>query len=201
MLTASGLAFIAGTFDQHLRAFDVESGKELWSAPLPAGAQALPMTYEIGGRQYVVIAAGGHDRLHSTMGDYVVAFALPGASAALRDTAVRRLDGDWVGEIHIGDARSGMSVSLRTVGDSMAAEARLDSVQITGPVTARRQGQAVTVSFPIFYPAKQNCTAVVTTTLELWNRGTLLEGGGSVNGACADHGHQNAAFVFRRRGG
>ena len=201
MLTASGLAFIAGTFDQHLRAFDVESGKELWSAPLPAGAQALPMTYEIGGRQYVVIAAGGHDRLHSTMGDYVVAFALPGASAASRDTAVRRLDGDWVGEIHIGDARSGMSVSLRTVGDSMAAEARLDSVQITGPVTARRQGQAVTVSFPIFYPAKQNCTAVVTTTLELWNRGTLLEGGGSVNGACADHGHQNAAFVFRRRGG
>jgi quinoprotein glucose dehydrogenase len=77
LLTESGLVFIAGTYDQHIRAFDIETGAELWSAPLPAAAHALPMTYTIGGRQYVVIAAGGHDRLHSTMGDYVLAFALP----------------------------------------------------------------------------------------------------------------------------
>ena len=49
----------------------------LWSGELPAGAQATPMTYRTaGGRQLVVIAAGGHSALRSKMGDYVVAFAL-----------------------------------------------------------------------------------------------------------------------------
>ncbi len=60
IVTASGLVFIAGTTDPHLRAFDIESGKELWKAELPASGNATPMTYEINGKQYVVIAAGGH---------------------------------------------------------------------------------------------------------------------------------------------
>jgi quinoprotein glucose dehydrogenase len=52
--------------DNHIRAFDVESGVELWRADLPAGGQATPMTYVAGGRQYLVIAAGGHNRLGTT---------------------------------------------------------------------------------------------------------------------------------------
>src|SRR3989475_9433888 len=68
LLTASGLVFIAGTFDQHLRAFDVETGRELWSAALPAAGHALPMAYVAEGRQYVVVAAGGHDRRPPTNG-------------------------------------------------------------------------------------------------------------------------------------
>jgi quinoprotein glucose dehydrogenase len=199
LLTGSGLLFIAGTFDAHLRAFDVETGKELWRAPLPAGGNAMPMTYIAGGRQYVVISAGGHDRLHTTMGDYVLAFTLPGPGAPVPDTTPGRLAGDWVGEMHIGDARFGMVVNLHALGDSLVATARLDSVQITGPVTARRSGRGVTVSFPLLYPSKNGCTAVITTTLEQWNSGSLLEGGGSLDGACADRGHQEAAFVFRRR--
>jgi quinoprotein glucose dehydrogenase len=77
--TASGLTFIAASLDGHLRAFDTETGKELWRAELPAGGQATPMTYQAGpqGKQYIVIAAGGHARLGSKLGDYVVAFALP----------------------------------------------------------------------------------------------------------------------------
>jgi quinoprotein glucose dehydrogenase len=76
--TASGLVFIAGTTDPHLRAFDIESGKELWKAELPASGNATPMTYEISGKQYVVIAAGGHQRIpEEAQGDAVVAFALP----------------------------------------------------------------------------------------------------------------------------
>ena len=63
--------------DQYVRAFDIESGAELWQAKLPAGGQATPMTYVAGGRQYVVIAAGGHARLGTTLGDAIVAFALP----------------------------------------------------------------------------------------------------------------------------
>ena len=75
--TAGGLVFTAAAMDDYLRAFDVESGKELWKHALPAGGQATPMTYRVDGRQYVVIAAGGHGKLGTTPGDYVLAFALP----------------------------------------------------------------------------------------------------------------------------
>jgi quinoprotein glucose dehydrogenase len=76
IVTGSGLGFVAATFDDYLRAFDVATGEELWKGRLPAGGQATPMTYAIDGRQYVVIAAGGHGGAGTTRGDYVVAFAL-----------------------------------------------------------------------------------------------------------------------------
>ncbi len=77
--TASGLVFIGASMDNYIRAFDVESGDELWRYRLPAGGQATPMTYRVGdsGKQYVLIAAGGHATLGTTLGDYVIAFALP----------------------------------------------------------------------------------------------------------------------------
>ncbi|PYP42853.1 MAG: pyrroloquinoline quinone-dependent dehydrogenase, partial [Gemmatimonadetes bacterium] len=60
IVTAGGLVFIAATLDRRIRAYDIETGKELWSAPLPAGGKATPMTFRgRSGRQYVVIAAGG----------------------------------------------------------------------------------------------------------------------------------------------
>ncbi len=77
IVTASGLVFIAAARDNLLRAFNAETGAELWAGELPAGGQATPMTYQFGGKQYVVIAAGGHGRLPSKRGDHVVAFALP----------------------------------------------------------------------------------------------------------------------------
>jgi quinoprotein glucose dehydrogenase len=78
MVTGGGLIFIGATITEtKLRAFDVDSGKELWSGDLPASAQSTPMTYSVGGKQYVVICAGGHGKAHSKMGDSVVAFALP----------------------------------------------------------------------------------------------------------------------------
>ncbi len=77
IVTAGGLIFIAAATDDVLRAVDVDSGEELWHADLPAGGQATPMTYQLNGRQYLVIAAGGHGGLDTTRGDYVVAFALP----------------------------------------------------------------------------------------------------------------------------
>jgi quinoprotein glucose dehydrogenase len=77
IVTAGGLVFIAAAMDQYLRAFDIETGKELWKGALPAGGQATPMTYQgEDGKQYVVIAAGGHGRLGTTLGDYVIAFTL-----------------------------------------------------------------------------------------------------------------------------
>ena len=81
IVTASGLVFIAAAMDDKLRAFDVRTGRELWQASLPAGGQATPMTYVADGRQFVVIAAGGHARMGTKFGDAVVAFALPAAGA------------------------------------------------------------------------------------------------------------------------
>ena len=77
VVTAGGLVFIAASMDTFLRGFDTDTGKELWKAELPAGAQAAPMTYQIRGKQYLVICAGGHGKLGTKMGDFVVAFALP----------------------------------------------------------------------------------------------------------------------------
>ncbi|HVC28308.1 MAG TPA: pyrroloquinoline quinone-dependent dehydrogenase [Gammaproteobacteria bacterium] len=77
IVTAGGLAFIAATMDDDIRAFDINTGKVLWQYKLPAGGQATPMTYAINGRQYLVIVAGGHGDGFGKRGDYVVAFALP----------------------------------------------------------------------------------------------------------------------------
>ncbi|MCP5043747.1 MAG: pyrroloquinoline quinone-dependent dehydrogenase [bacterium] len=77
--TASGLSFVAATMDDYLRAFDTETGEELWKGRLPAGGQATPLTYRTSAqdRQFVVIAAGGHALMGTKLGDYVVAWALP----------------------------------------------------------------------------------------------------------------------------
>ena len=77
IVTAGGLVFTAAAMDDRLRAFDAETGKELWSFALPAGGQATPMTYSIAGKQYLVIAAGGHGKIGTKLGDYVLAFTLP----------------------------------------------------------------------------------------------------------------------------
>ena len=76
IVTGSRLVFMGAATDNYLRAFDLGSGKELWKGRLPAGGQATPMTYAIDGRQFVVIAAGGHGGAGTTRGDYLVAFAL-----------------------------------------------------------------------------------------------------------------------------
>jgi quinoprotein glucose dehydrogenase len=72
--TAGRLVFMAGTLDRMIRGFDLDTGKKLWEASLPAGGRATPMTYESGGRQFVVIAAGGGNEFGT--GDAIVAFAL-----------------------------------------------------------------------------------------------------------------------------
>jgi quinoprotein glucose dehydrogenase len=79
VITAGGLVFIGAAMDDYLRAFDVDTGAELWKGRLPAGGQAMPMTYRLRpeGKQFVVIAAGGHGKLGTKLGDSLVAFALP----------------------------------------------------------------------------------------------------------------------------
>jgi quinoprotein glucose dehydrogenase len=77
--TRSGLVFIGATAERSFRAYDVETGKELWQARLPGGGQATPMTYlsAHSGRQFIVIAAGGKPSMHSKVSTKIVAYALP----------------------------------------------------------------------------------------------------------------------------
>jgi quinoprotein glucose dehydrogenase len=76
LVTAGGIVFIGATKDEMFRAFDRNTGRELWRTKLPAGGYATPATYEVAGRQYVVIACGG-GKMGTKSGDTYVAFALP----------------------------------------------------------------------------------------------------------------------------
>ncbi|WP_343866811.1 glucose/quinate/shikimate family membrane-bound PQQ-dependent dehydrogenase [Tatumella terrea] len=75
--TAGNVFFIGATLDNYIRAYSVRDGKLLWQARLPAGGQATPMTYEVDGKQYLVIVAGGHGSFGTKLGDYIVAYKLP----------------------------------------------------------------------------------------------------------------------------
>lgn len=78
MITKGGVAFLGAAVDNYLRAYDLTTGKQLWEARLPAGGQATPMTYALeGGKQYVVMVAGGHGSVGTKAGDYVIAYTLP----------------------------------------------------------------------------------------------------------------------------
>jgi quinoprotein glucose dehydrogenase len=77
IVTAGGLVFVAASIDPALRAFDVETGRVLWRARLPAAGRTTPMTYQLtpGGRQFVVVSAGGFEDFGTS--DHLIAYALP----------------------------------------------------------------------------------------------------------------------------
>lgn len=77
VITAGGLIFIAAATDNLIRAIDIDTGKVLWKDKLPAGGQANPMVFEAKGREYIGFMAGGHHFMHTPVGDYVLAYALP----------------------------------------------------------------------------------------------------------------------------
>lgn len=78
VVTAGGVAFMSGSLDYYLRAYDLQTGEELWKGRLPAGGQATPMTYvsEKSGKQFVVQMAGGHGSFGTKIGDSVTAWTL-----------------------------------------------------------------------------------------------------------------------------
>ena len=77
LTTAGGVSFVGAALDQFMRGYNTETGELIWEVRLPAGAQANPMSYEINGRQYIVAAVGGHQRMDTKLGDSVIAWALP----------------------------------------------------------------------------------------------------------------------------
>ena len=77
IVTASGLVFIGATMDERFRAFDLDNGQQLWEYQMDAGGYATPATYNIDGKQFVVIGAGGGGKPETRPGDAYYCFALP----------------------------------------------------------------------------------------------------------------------------
>ncbi|WP_193552174.1 glucose/quinate/shikimate family membrane-bound PQQ-dependent dehydrogenase [Xanthomonas campestris] len=82
LATAGGVTFIGASLDNFIRGFDTRTGKQVWEPRVPAGPQAAPLSYTIDGKQYIVAAVGGHDRMETKSGDSVIAWALPDDAAA-----------------------------------------------------------------------------------------------------------------------
>ncbi|SPJ26118.1 pyrroloquinoline quinone-dependent dehydrogenase [Palleronia abyssalis] len=77
VVTAGGLIFIAAATDNLIRAIDIETGETLWQDVLPAGGQANPLAFEADGRQFIMIAPGGHHFMGTGVSDAIIAYALP----------------------------------------------------------------------------------------------------------------------------
>src|SRR5947207_15683335 len=98
------------------------------------------------------------------MGDYVLAFTLPGAGVPLPDTAAAPVEGAYAGETRGGGARIGFDLTIQAVGDSLtAAIARIDSLRVAGAVTVRRAGRSVTVR-DAFDSREKPCAGLLTAT-------------------------------------
>ena len=200
LLTGGGLAFVAGTLDRRFRAFSLASGRELWKAPLPVSGHALPMSYTAGGRQYIVVAAGGHDRLTlgpPALGDYVLAFALDAPGTPAPDTTSHALTGRWAGELRVEDhERFAMTLDLAAAGDSLAGPVSADSGHISGRLALRRNGRRFSFKLPFEYQARR-CRGEMTGDGEEANGGTLLVGTLLVHSSCSDH-DEPGTLSFRR---
>ena len=200
MTTASGLVFVAGTFDQHLFAFDVENGHELWRGELPAGGNAMPMTYVSpkNGTQYVVIAAGGHDKMHTKLGDFVMAYALPGVGApesvaqAILPAHPSDISGNWRGDLRVGHSRFPLAVTLKNDG---SGEFRSDT--LNGTLIGTRSGDRIDVRGDFQYAAK-SCHGTMSGSLDLANHGTLLIGELQLDHNCGDRPREPATLSLRR---
>jgi quinoprotein glucose dehydrogenase len=196
LVTGGGLAFVAATMDGHFRAVDLERGIEQWSFRLPAGGHALPMSYRYGGRQYVVVAAGGHPRMGMPASDHVVAFALDASAPAAPSTA--SLPGTYEGEFRGGRRRYGVQMTVRAADAGHVATVTLRQPAATGTLQGVTEG--VTVRWRGTLVVKDpGCEATLDVPLQLANGGRDLLGDGTVQGTCTEGRVEPAAFSLRRR--
>jgi quinoprotein glucose dehydrogenase len=174
LTTAGGLVFAGGALDQRLHAFDEETGVELTSFALAAGVHAAPMTYvTAAGQQFVVVAAGGHVDLHTTPGDYIVAFALP-AHGANRAPPGTMASGHYEGTMILDTTRSRATVDLR-VTNGTASISLVTQKDVKGSGTGRITGESAVFDVTWQY-GPRNCSGTMHLTGSAANSGTALVG-------------------------
>ncbi|MEO8909817.1 MAG: pyrroloquinoline quinone-dependent dehydrogenase [Gemmatimonadaceae bacterium] len=194
MVTAGSIVFAGGAVDQRLHAYDVETGKELWSAELPAGVHGSPMTYVTpAGEQLVVVAAGGHKELRDKVGDYIVAFALGrSGSSPLASTPIT--SGDYEGQIVLDRTRLPIQIHLAVSGTTVAVTFETSSLHIEGRGTGEVAGDTFTSAITWTFPA-QHCSGAMQM------RGSSANGGAAVIGeleymdGCSDKRMKSGTFA------
>ena len=196
MITAAGLVFASGGFDSELHAFDIENGRELWQAKLPAGGNAMPMTYRTArGKQYVVISAGGHDRLRTPLGDYVVAFALPGAEVVQRPVS-GPIAGSYEGELRISPNRFPVAWTIVENNGELTGTMKVTGSTLAGTIHGSRKDDALEFVVDFTFPEK-NCGGKLESKGSAANNARFFEGTLVVKSNCSDH-DEVGTWIMRR---
>jgi quinoprotein glucose dehydrogenase len=196
ILTGGGLVFASGGRDEFIHAFDVESGRELWNAPLPAGGNAMPMTYQTAtGKQFVVIAAGGHDRLGTSPGDYLVAYSLPDPAAPAPVHRAPRF-GSFDGELHVDRWRFPGAWTITQRGDSVSGGFVGDSASLNGDFTGSFTNDTLRIAAKWEIRSRQ-CTGDYIAVGTFANHDQMIVGTFLLHASCGEH-DEHGTFALRR---
>jgi hypothetical protein len=196
LATAGGVVFAGGAFDRRLYAFDEETGAKLWSFELPAGVHAAPMTYMTSaGRQYLVVAAGGHKDIGTTLGDFVYAFALP-AKGVARPATPTVTSGHYEGMMILDKTRSPATIDLR-VTKATASIALVTQKDAKGQGTGRIAGDSATFDVAWEY-APKHCSGTMHVTGKAANGGAMLVGEIAYKDGCDGGKEKSGTFAVWR---
>jgi outer membrane protein assembly factor BamB len=202
MTTAGGVVFAGGAVDHRLHAFDVETGNELWSADLPAGVHASPMTYvSASGRQFVVVAAGGHRELHARAGDFdkpgdfIAAFALPSSPSEGTSVSHAVSAGHYEGHILLDRTRFRLNWDLTITGSAATVSLETSGIRVVGNGKGRVSGDTLTLDVAWTFPA-QNCSGTMHLVGNAANHDTAVVGELSYVDGCAGGGTKPGTFAM-----
>jgi quinoprotein glucose dehydrogenase len=174
LVTGGGLVFAGGALDNRLHAVDAATGTELWSWELPAGVHAAPMSYVTpSGRQFIVVAAGGHKDLGTTPGDYIVAFALQ-APGATPPASAPIESGHYEGQMILDSTRSPATLDLRIV-DGVATVSLVTQKVVEGTGKGEVTANAAVFDVGWRYPPR-NCSGTMHMTAASANGGLAIVG-------------------------
>ncbi len=195
LATAGGLVFADGALDQRLHAIDEETGVELASFELAAGVHAAPMTYVTAGRQFLVVAAGGHKDLHTTPGDYIVALSLP-AGNVTRVSASTIASGHYEGKMILDTTRSPATVDLR-VSHGTASIALVTQKDVKGSGTGQITDDSAVFDV-VWQYAPRNCSGTMHLTGRIANDGAALIGEIDYTDGCDGGKQKRGTFAIWR---
>ena len=198
MITGGGLVFAGGAIDHRLHAFDVETGAELWSAELPAGVHAMPMTYITSSHeQFVVVAAGGHREVRDKPGDYIVAFALRDHVKPV--APVRTITaGHYRGHIVFDRNRVQLEMDLSVNGSVANMSFATLNPRVEGRGSGRTTSDSVVVDINWTFAA-QHCSGTMKLRGTPANDGRDLIGEFEYVDACTDNRTKPGTFAVRRQ--
>ena len=205
MVTAGGIVFAGGALDERLHAYDIETGTELWSAKLPAGVHASPMTYvTASGRQFVVVAAGGHRELYAASGgtdgagDYIVAFGLPTTAPAAPHAATISA-GQYTGHMVLDRSRFDAHWDLGRDSSGATLSFTLDGVGGSGHGTGHVVGDSIAITANWSLPSK-HCSGTMTLGGRAADENRAIIGELTYVDGCTDGSTKPGTFAMWRAG-